>query len=614
MRTERLIELLHQANGAGLSSAQLSQALSVSTRTVARHVCKAQELGRENGFAVEGGNGRGYWLRVTDERSFDAYLKADEGGGDENALTVRTARYLLYHSNCKLNDLADRFHYSRSSMSRVVREVSAQLEPYGLRLSSKAYTGLMVLGGEISARNCILALGREEGEDDCGPRTAHALREHLARCGYVVGEQCAPRFLQYLNLAAERAGAGHLVETEGLPDPAAHGFLARNVRTVREFLSRQNCCPALLAAPGELMYLALVLSRLLPDGNQEAKFDESVLTLARRLVRRSMERIRTDYQKDFLDDEILRDGLVLHVASNYCGYLLGLHTENPFMEEVKRTYPSSYYDSLELAACISAHTRRNVPAEEIAYLTLYFAAAQERKNSEKHWLTIVLCSNGFGTATLLRTRLRTQYENIHIVSVCSWQQRELISSAVDFYLSTVPVEHTSMNGKPVLTLSPFLNETDKQQLDALLSSLEHRVCLRQLCGPRQFFLLEHPSRKKRVLETMARQLQLQRLLTDTEVRKLFEREELVSTEIAPGVALPHCMVQGPSFMAMARLKEPVPWGSTAAGLVILCGYHEGDSHMKAALENIFSFVQDEGRLARALRCESYGDLMRCIDQ
>lgn len=614
MRTEQLIELLYQANGAGLSSAQLTQALSVSSRTIARHVSKAQELGQEHGFVVEGANGRGYRLRVTDEERFAAFLEADGGAIDENALTVRVARYLLYHSNCKLNDLADRFHYSRSSMSRTIKDVSALLEPYGLRLSSKAYTGLMVQGGEISARNCILALGRESGKDDCGPETAHALREHLTRNGYVAGEQCAPRFLQYLNIAAERVRAGHLVETDGLPAPATHEFLARNVRTVKDFLRGQGCCPALLEAPGELVYLGLVLSRLLPDGNQSAKFDESILALARRLVRRAMEHIRTNYQKDFLNDEILWDGLVLHLACGYSGYLLGLRTENPFMEEVKRTYPSSYYDSLELAACISAQTRRNVPAEEIAYLTLYFAAAQERKNSEKHWLTVVLCSNGFGTATLLRTRLKTQYENIHIVSVCSWQQRELISSAVDFYLSTVPVEHTTMNGKPVLTLSPFLNEADKQQLDALLSSLQHRVCLRQLCGPRQFFLVERPGRKKRVLEMLAKQLQLQRLLTAAEVQKLFEREALVSTEIAPGVALPHCMVQGPSFMAMARLKEPVPWGNTNAELVILCGYHEGDSHMKAALENIFSFVQDEGRVAKALRCETYEDLMRCIDQ
>ena len=71
--------------------------------------------------------------------------------------------------------------------------------------------------------------------------------------------------------------------------------------------------------------------------------------MARRLVRRAMEHIRTNYQKDFLNDEILWDGLVLHLACGYSGYLLGLRTENPFMEEVKRTYPSSYYDSLELA-------------------------------------------------------------------------------------------------------------------------------------------------------------------------------------------------------------------------------------------------------------------------
>ena len=614
MRIEQLIELLHQADDAGLSGAQLAQGLSVSARTVARYVSKAQELGRGNGFAVENGNGRCYRLRVTDEARFAAFMDAVGESGGENDLTIRVARYLLSHENCKLNDLADRFHYSRSSMSRTVKDVSALLEPYGLRLSSKAYTGLMVQGGEISARNCILSLGREDFADGCGPETMEELRRHLARCGYGAAAQFSPRFLEYLDLAVQRAASGHCLQPDDVPSPDAHAFLARNVRTVESFLRDRGLGGSLLDKPGELVYLALVLGDLLPDGNQNGKFDESILALSRRLVHRAMENIKRSYQKDFLEDEILRDGLVLHVASNYGGYLLGLRTENPFMEEVKRTYPSSYYYSLELAACISGHTRRNVPAEEIGYLTLYFAAAQERRNYEKHWLTVVLCSNGFGTATLLKTRLKTQYENIHIVSVCSWQEQRLVSSAVDFYLSTVPVERTTMNGKPVLTLSPFLNEADKQQLDALLGSLEHRVSLRQLCGPRQFFLLERPGRKKRVLEALAEQLQLQRLLTAAEAKKLFEREALVSTEIAPGVAMPHCKVQGPSFMALARLKEPVSWGHTDVELVILCGYHEGDSRMKAALESVFSLVQDEGRLNQALRSENYEDLMRCINQ
>lgn len=614
MGTRQLIELLHQAKGARLSGAQLAQALSVSARTVARYVRKAQELGQQNGFSVEGGNGRGYRLQVTDESRFAAFLAEDGGPNAENALITRVARYLLFHPSCKLNDLADRFHYSRSSMSRTVKDVSALLEPYGLRLSSKAYTGLMVQGGEISARNCILALGGGEEKAGFSPALADAVRGYLTGCGYVAGEQLGPRFLRYLALAARRVKDGHCVEPDELPDPAAHPFLARNMAAVEGFLQKTECGAALLDKPGELVYLGLVLGSLLPDGNPNAKFDGQILAMARRLVHRALEHIQSNYQKDFSGDEVLRKGLVQHVASHYGEYLLGLRTDNPFMEEVKRSYPSSYYYSLELAACISGQTRRNVPAEEIGYLTLYFAAAQERQNYEKHWLTVVLCSNGFGTAALLKTRLKTQYENIHIVSVCSWQERQLASSAVDFYLSTVPVEQSSMNGKPILTLSPFLNEADKQQLDALLGSLEHRACLRQLCSARQFFVLEHPNRKKRVLEILAEQLQLQRLITAEEAKKLFEREALVSTEIAPGVALPHCRVQGPSFMALARLREPVPWGITGVELVILCGHHEGDSHMKAAMESIFSFVQDEARLAQALRSENYEDLMRCIDQ
>ena len=103
-------------------------------------------------------------------------------------------------------------------------------------------------------------------------------------------------------------------------------------------------------------------------------------------------------------------------------------------------------------------------------------------------------------------------------------------------------------------------------------------------------------------------------ITETEAENLFERERLVSTEIAARVAMPHCMVSGRSFFAFALLRTPLPWGKSDIRLMVIAGMHEGDLKMRGAIEQLVTFIQNDSLVERALDCESWEALMECMGQ
>ncbi|MFQ8871340.1 MAG: PTS sugar transporter subunit IIA [[Ruminococcus] torques] len=51
-----------------------------------------------------------------------------------------------------------------------------------------------------------------------------------------------------------------------------------------------------------------------------------------------------------------------------------------------------------------------------------------------------------------------------------------------------------------------------------------------------------------------------RFITEQEAEGIVGRENLVSTEIVEGIAMPHGLIEGSSFLVFALLKEPIIWG------------------------------------------------------
>ena len=157
----------------------------------------------------------------------------------------------------------------------------------------------------------------------------------------------------------------------------------------------------------------------------------------------------------------------------------------------------------------------------------------------------------------------------------------------------LPCGQESSLEKEVVTVSPFLNEKDQMRINFALMRLKRRESLETLCRRDGFYLWDKPMRKKGVLTRICDLLIEQGRLLEEQKNAVMKRENLVSTEISPFAALPHCLIDGESFFVFVLMKNPVPWGKANVRLVILGCFKRGDEKIKEVLERLFLLVSDE---------------------
>ena len=127
-------------------------------------------------------------------------------------------RRILISDGCKMEELEELFHYSRSSMSRITTLSNSYLENFGLELFSKAYTGLYISGNEISIRDCMYHLLEKAGDEkiwdslDIREVPEKDIRKWIGRClkkyGISAKEKEEQQFFKYLAITIKRISLG----------------------------------------------------------------------------------------------------------------------------------------------------------------------------------------------------------------------------------------------------------------------------------------------------------------------------------------------------------------------------------------------------------------------
>ena len=630
MCTKRMsvVKCLANAKTEYTTSLQLSILLNVSSRSALRYVQEAQRISAENGFEIQAHKGRGYTLEVTDQEKFEQFIG---GGGDNVPLQssektlMKVAALILTYDNIRLDDLAEEFHYSRSSMSRMTTSVAKLFKNYGVRLGSRAHAGLTVQGKEIAVRNCMChvffsGIGLEEAasnmqiseEQISGARRKmdDFMEQNNLRCTAQSNEQ----FLKYLFVTVYRARGGHGIRFDRPATSLVNVALSAQSSEYRRFLFSllslfiPNFESTHLARE-EITYLTLIWEQSFFTRRPGKENNPSTVPFFRTLVQKSLDNIQEKYGVDLTKDTNLYSGLVDHISSCFGKYILDLETDNSFLAEARKNYPSAYYYSIELSECIWEQTGIRISNNELGYISLYFASSIERNEKHDKYRVIILCNTAFGTAALLNSRISTQYEEINVVDVCAINDTKHIRSDIDFYITTVPMKQMSLNGKSVLLLSPFLKEGDKKALADMLAKISQTETIQDICSPDRFFIIEKPCKKMELLEMLTDDFVRRGLLTHEEKQAVFDREALVSTEIAENIAMPHCIIQGPSFISFYILRTPVMWGKAKISLLIFGCFHEGDAQIKQLLSQLFAIVSDPRRAANLISSTNYSEFL-----
>lgn len=617
-KKKRVLKILSESTEKYWNSAQLAEALQTSQRTVLRYMKELKEDEEEGGFCLDSMKGKGYSFQVKDSEKLQQYLK-----DDENVQTVLLK--ILIEDTCKLDDLAEILNYSRSGMAGIVSEVTEEVERQGLKLISKPYIGFVVYGNEICIRNYIYQLleKKELSEAESLLKVSNEqieqIREtisvYLQNRNVYKNQEKEDFFLKYLGIQLRRIQQGQTVYT---------GFFT-NLNDETHFQEDLKIAKCILNLCGiaensisnydiEVVYLALVYRQAFWQNGIVDYVDERDLGFYQALVLRSLKRIQRNYNVDLSEDEILVNGLILHIASSYRKYLLGMETENYFHNTMLENYPTAYYYGMEVAEEISNYTKIPLSKYEVSFLGMHFASFLERNLQSHSFKAAIICMSGMGTAQLLKSRLQNFYSHLEIVGVFSIGEWNEQIEAADLIITTVPLDNQSARGKAWVQVSPLLNVEEQIAVERVFKRLGRGKRWEKDGVPKYFWRFDGRLKKQEIIELICNKYITEGMISEDEKLGILEREKMVSTEILEGVAMPHGLIQKESFLTFVMLENPVMWGRTKVKLVILGCFKRGDTRMKEELEHIFRMFLDEETKKELLACETTLQLEEKIDE
>ncbi|MEH7013711.1 BglG family transcription antiterminator [Neobacillus niacini] len=277
----------------------------------------------------------------------------------------------------------------------------------------------------------------------------------------------------------------------------------------------------------------------------------------------------------FEADEILTNGLAVHMHSVINRIKFGFPITNPLLSNIKKMYPFMFNMVMLALEEIKKSYHIEIPEDEAAYLVLHFQASIERLEGKREKKkALIVCHMGIGMSHLLEAKIEQQYQDIDIAACIGKAEVKeyLREHPVDFIISTLQLEKINIEQ---IVISPLFGQEDKKKLSMFVEELKQKSKGIHAFSPflneeLMFFDVEKEHRYE-VVEMLATALYKNGFANKEFVHSAVNRERSSATSIGGGIAIPHgdpSMIQQ-TAIATAVLKRPMEWGNERVSLVFM---------------------------------------------
>jgi Transcriptional antiterminator len=634
----------------------IAQQLGVSNKTIRNDFLKIETFIKEKGLSLSKKPGVGISIEGPDDKK--AALLGQPGispavvepFSPEGRKNYILKRLFMGEESITIRELTDELYVSRVTVHNDLDEVERWLNGFKLRLLRKTNYGIEIVGEEENWRNAaasLIAANKESNElkallygDYSGRidyKTLMKLKE-LVNIDYRQLERIvtnAESMLKFkfseeafislvIHIAISINRLNHNKDIH-LPNEILNGLKVKDEYHIAEIISNDIEKTFKVKLPdSEIGYILL---HILGAKMQQNKADDlknlklvnseesdlsilmskEIISIAEKLL-----------SMDFMSDRQLLNGLILHLRPTINRLKYGLSLRNPILGQIKENYPEIFGAAWITSVVFEKHLGVKISEEEIGYIALHLGAAVERQ--KKPLRALVVCTSGIGTSQLLAAKLERHFRQIEIkdiVSVISLKDSQL--EDVDIIISTVPVEAE----KPVLNVSPILTENDLKRLDNFINNISQKLNpKKKYCEIDNLFeedLIEIDmvlSSREQVIEKMCSHLYRSGYVKSNFNFDLLNRENISSTEIGSGVAIPHGApaLVNVSKIAVTVLRKPVLWGSDFVDIIFMICIAEADAKKsRSIIRSLYNSIDTEGFLDSLRNSMNKSDIKKILD-
>jgi activator of the mannose operon, transcriptional antiterminator len=500
-----------------------------------------------------------------------------------------------------IKELGLDYYVSRSTITKDISEINEMIKDFQLMVEYQKGEGIVINGEESAKRKALAKLVPfEENKNlvyymnDENERSSHSfmnrfqealqldykkveeiVAESESKLGYSFSTEARINLIIHIAIAIRRTQQGNNIRlTEELIAALDH---QKEYDIAFETAARINEVFKVVLSETETYYILLHFmgAKRIKEGLNVLNFKLSSDTpVLEDLILKFIQNVQLELNLFLESDTQLFNSLILHLKPTINRLLYGLSLENPMFEEIKFSYPSIYTSIANNVYLFKNMFHIEMPANEIAYLALHFAAARER--NIKPIRVLVMCASGLGTSQLIVAKLKRAFNNLEIVDVTSTMDvSKYDETMIDLIISTVAVQ----SKVKTIVINALLPQYDMNAIREVVEGKKIQSSTKASLSKEDIHLQIDLKSKEEILDYLNTNLLSKKLVTEDYLKSLWDREAMGPTVISSMIAIPHGAYEAvlKSCIQIVTLAHPVKW--------------DGDNEVKMIL-NVVSTKED----------------------
>ncbi|MFP7473415.1 BglG family transcription antiterminator [Niallia taxi] len=577
-RKNKIFTLLEE-NLCKLNGEKIGEVLSISDRTVRKEIKGMNEVGKNHGFIIKNMRGKGFYIDVLDQQNFRQFKNSNLTSPiyfDINTKEGRIKQCIIIllnaHQFMTLEELAEKMYVGRTTLSLEIKEIRNLLNSFNLSLHSKVGKGILIEGSERNKRCALLSLIDEtfeysQIESYFGWKNQQHFLEALQKqlpplfssFHLYFSDENLKNFIFHLVIMADRIQNQFVLELEYGRDK--WGQYTELMDNLIKLLSEVF----LIDIPqSEQDYLFIqVRSKMITAVDQ----NQNINNLVNDYIQLFLDKINENYFYDLNDDEQLRSDLQSHINSMLFRVKNNIRVRNPMEEHIKKYFPLAYEITLYAVKSIKNELSYEVNHGEIAYLSLHIGASLERNYQvkyERHNSCLIVCGSGIGTARVIETTIKQTIPDLFITKTISAQRYSTLPYVEeDVVITTIDIEEKN---KPIFKIESLPSRRQIIDLDKKITKeLSHTTDLLLNYFSPKLFIKKTFKHKDEAIKALTSAMALEKVIDNEQefLAAILKREEMGSTVIGEGVAVPHPLnlLSKRTQIGIALTEEPIDWGN-----------------------------------------------------
>ena len=390
--------------------------------------------------------------------------------------------YLLLFINLdyvSLNHFIGSLKCSRSTVLSDLKELKQVLEKDGIELCNNRTRGYYLMDSEIEIRRfmiweviCTLS-DKQNGKifdafiNDFGLNifdySRQVITELAAQWKIRLVEARLLEFIYIFIFLKARMQSGvkadlslpPMIETDVIPTLKEYAF-------TKDLLNRYEDTDQITES--DIKYItSWILGISYGNINEDTKDNALISGIARNI----MQRFEAISGVHLGDSDKMFVQLYAHLRPAYYRLIFHLPIFNPICATVKNEYWELFQLMVETMKPIAVLFNRKIPEDEIAYLTMHFAAAfAEKKNSEEtsRKKALVICSNGVGSSTILYNELTRLFPELNFLPPLDSSHAGDSRLGADIIFTTNYTPLAEEPSVPVVRVNPVMSINERRKI------------------------------------------------------------------------------------------------------------------------------------------------------